>query len=288
MPEHVLELSTEWGTLSGTLSLPQGSGPWPVAVVVAGSGPTDRDGNNFLMPAPTDSLKLLAAALAARGIASLRYDKRGVGASKVPGLQESALRFEHMVDDTVACARHLGRDPRFSGVLLVGHSEGGLVAMLAAQAARARAVASIAAAGLPAGTLMREQVARVLPPDQARRAIAGIESLEAQRPVDDVPDEFFLLLRPSVQPYLMSWFRHDPARVAARLIVPVLLVHGAADAQVPVEHAQLLRAGRPEAVVRIVEGMDHEMAIAGDHLLGTARVAEEVRALLAAATSPSP
>src|SRR5690242_17860196 len=82
MAEHELALPTAWGQLSGTLLLPEGEGPWPVALLVAGSGPTDRDGNSALDGLPLDSLKLLARGLAGRGIASLRYDKRGVGASR--------------------------------------------------------------------------------------------------------------------------------------------------------------------------------------------------------------
>lgn len=289
MPEHPLELSTDWGSLSGTLLLPENAGPAPVVLLISGSGPTDRDGNNPLLPEPCDNLKLLAQALAARGIASLRYDKRGVGASTCPGLQEDAIRFDHLVDDALTCAASLRQDPRFTGLVLVGHSEGGLVAALAAAPAQADAVVSISAAGKAAGSLMREQVVRVLSPELAERAVQGLLSLEAQQPVEDVPDEFFLLFRASLQPYLMSWFRHDPARLVGQLAVPVLLVHGAADSQVPVQQVQLLHAARPDARLRIVEGMDHLLAVDGDVREGVAAVADEVRALLAqAATSPFP
>lgn len=283
MPEQTFELSLPWGTLSGTLLLPEGSGPCTAALLIAGSGPTDRDGNNLLVPVPIDNLKLLAQALAARGIASLRYDKRGVGASAFPGLKEEELRFDHMVDDAVACAAELRQDARFDRLLLVGHSEGGLVALLAAPHAQAGAVVSISAAGMPAGELMRIQVARGLPAEQAERAIEGLRSLEAQQPVEQVPDEFFLLFRTTVQPYLMSWFRHDPARLLAGLTVPVLLVHGAADAQVPAEHARLLHAARADARLCIVDGMDHAMAVEGDYTRGVAVAAEEIGALLAQA-----
>src|SRR5678816_1071136 len=104
MAERELELPTPWGKLSGTLVLPEGAGPWPAALLIAGSGPTDRDGNSPLLEEPVDNLKRLAQALAARGIASLRYDKRGVGGSSYPGLSEEALRFEHLVDDAVVLA----------------------------------------------------------------------------------------------------------------------------------------------------------------------------------------
>lgn len=280
MPEHALELPTQGGFLSGTLLLPDGRGPFDVALLIAGSGPTDRDGNNPLQPGPCDNFKLLARALAARGIASLRYDKRGIGASSCPGLQESALRFGHMVDDAVAFSAHLSQDARFERLVLVGHSEGGLVAMLAAEAARAAAVASLSAAGQPAATLMLNQIARALPATQAEAAHQALLSLQAQQPVAEVPDEFFLLFRPEVQPYLMSWFRHDPAEVAAALRVPLLLVHGAADPHLEVAQVRLLHAAQPAARLRIVDGMDHLLAVEGRVAEGAEAVATEVLAWL--------
>src|SRR3954463_8587987 len=125
MAEQLLELPTPWGHLAGTLLLPEGEGPWPGVLLVAGAGPTDRDGNNPLLPAPIDNLKRLAQALAAHGIASLRYDKRGLGASIYPGLSEQALRFEHLVDDAVALARPLRAPDKGAGVSPGGPHRGG-------------------------------------------------------------------------------------------------------------------------------------------------------------------
>jgi alpha-beta hydrolase superfamily lysophospholipase len=276
MAEYELALPTAWGQLAGTVLLPDGAGPWPAALLVAGSGPTDRDGNNPLLPAPIDNMRRLAQALAARGIASLRYDKRGVGASVYPGLSEEALRFEHLVDDAVALADWLAREQGIGRVSLVGHSEGALIAALAAQDVQPQAVVSIAGAGRRASALMRTQIAGQLPPDIAQPAVAALDALEAQHRVDDVPDALVLLFRPTVQPYLMSWFRHDPPAVLAEVQVPVLLVHGSADAQLGVEHARYLQAGRPGARLRIVEGMDHLLSIRGDIAGGTDEIAEEV------------
>lgn len=276
MPEHAIELGTPWGKLSGTLLLPPGDGPWTVALLVAGTGPTDRDGNNPLLPAPIDNLKRLAQALAARGIASLRYDKRGVGASVYPGLSEEKLRFEHLVDDAVAWAEVLGRDARFARLVLVGHSEGALVAALAAEDAQARAVVSVAGAGSRASALMRRQIEANLPQEIAAPALAALDSLEHQQEVADVPDALVLLFRPTVQPYLMSWFRYDPPQVLAELEVPVLVVHGSADPQVDVQQARQLQAGKPDARLSIVEGMDHLLSVHGDIGAGTEAVASQV------------
>ncbi|HEY0823435.1 MAG TPA: alpha/beta fold hydrolase, partial [Ramlibacter sp.] len=198
------------------------------------------------------------------------------GGSVYPGLSEQALRFEHLVDDAVALAERLAREQRVSRVSRIGHSEGALIAALAAEDARAQGVVSIAGAGRRASDLMRRQIQGHLPEDIARPALATLQALESQQPVDDVDDALVLLFRPTVQPYLMSWFRHDPPAVLAELSLPLLLVHGAADAQVEVEHARLLHAARPDARLKVVEGMDHLLSLQGDIGGGTQAVAAEV------------
>jgi alpha-beta hydrolase superfamily lysophospholipase len=280
MPQSEIQLPTAWGRLAGTLVLPEGAGPWPAVVLVAGSGPTDRDGNTPLLPSAIDNLKRLAEELAGRGIASLRYDKRGLGASLCPGLSEEALRFEHLVDDAALLAGHLAQDARISRVVLAGHSEGALVAALAAQGMPVQAVVSIAGAGRRASSLIREQVEAQLPPELLASARKALDALEQEQPVTDVPDDLVLLFRPSVQPYLMSWFRHDPAAVLARLEIPVLLVHGSADAQLPPQDASRLQAAQPQARLRLIDGMDHIMAIGGSVPAGTGLIAAEMSAWL--------
>jgi len=276
MTERELAIPTPWGQLAGSLLLPEGAGPWPAALLIAGSGPTDRNGNTPLLPAPLDNLKRLAHALARHGVASLRYDKRGVGASLFPGLSEEALRFEHLVDDAVALALRLAEEDAVRGVTLVGHSEGALIAALAAEDAAAQAVVSISGAGSRASALMRQQIVDQLPADIADPALAALDALEAQQRVPDVPESLVLLFRPSVQPYLISWFQHDPPAVLAQLQMPVLLVHGSADAQVRLEDARALQAGQPHARLRIVDGMDHLLSVAGDIPRGTGLIADEV------------
>jgi alpha-beta hydrolase superfamily lysophospholipase len=250
-------------------------------LLIAGSGPTDRNGNNALLPVPIDNLRLLAEALATRGVASLRYDKRGLGASAYPGLSEEALRFDDLVHDAVLLAQLLADDARIRRVALAGHSEGALIATLAAASAPVQAVVSIAGAGFRASDLIRQQLADKLPQDSADAAQQALAALERGERLEDVPDELILLFRPSVQPYLISWFREDPAEAIARLQQPVLIVQGARDAQVDVAQAQRLHAAQPQARLRVMEGMDHLLALDGNIAAGAKQVATEMADWLA-------
>lgn len=288
MPETAFALPTGWGQLVGSLVLPDAGAPFPVVLLIGGSGPTDRDGNNPQLPVRIDNLKLLAEALAERGIATLRYDKRGVGASVHPGLREGDLRFAHMVDDAVGLALRLRDDPRFEALVLLGHSEGALLAALAAQRAGAAAVVHVAGAGQRASDLLRAQMRANLPPELLPAGLATLQSLEAERLVPDPLADLALLFRPSVQPYLVSWFRYDPAEVLEDLPLPLLLVQGTADAQLQVENAHRLQAARPDARLLLVDGMDHGLAIRGDLQAGVRTVGAAVAELVATCPCPSP
>lgn len=131
-----ITLDTDQGTLYGSLLVPLSDKPVPVALLIAGSGPTDRDGNNP-QGGHNDALKKLAQVLARNGIASLRYDKRGVAASRAATPDEKDLSVERYVADVEDWARLLRDDPRFDRLILIGHSEGALIASLAAPGSQA-------------------------------------------------------------------------------------------------------------------------------------------------------
>lgn len=253
--EQGAQLETATGTLHGTLDLPHGSAPYPVVVFIAGSGPTDRDGNQALMK--NDSLKLLGQALASRGIAALRYDKRGVAASAAAAPREEDLRFEAYVADVVQWASWLRQDPRFLRVGLIGHSEGSLIGMLAAKQTRVDAFVSVAGTSRTAPALIREQLDTKLAPTLRTRSNKILDELVAGRTVTDVPKELAALYRPSVQPYLISWFKYDPVREIAALRIPVLVVQGTTDLQVSVDDAKKLAAAKKGAQLRLINGMNH-------------------------------
>lgn len=262
--EQALALATPTGTLHGTLALPAvatatstTTAPLPVALIIAGSGPTDRDGNSALLPGRNDSLKRLATALAEAGIASLRYDKRGIAASAAAGPSEAELRFDHYVDDAAAWVQRLAQDPRFAPVLVIGHSEGALIGLLAAQRSAVAGYVSIAGPADAAPVVLRRQLAGRLPPELAARNEAILSALQVGQPQAHVPEPLMALYRPSVQPYLISWFRHTPSAELARLTLPCLIMQGDTDIQVGVADARALHAARPACTLAVLPGMNH-------------------------------
>ncbi|MCM2315416.1 MAG: lysophospholipase [Thermoanaerobaculia bacterium] len=261
--EEAAQLKATGGTIHGTLLVPAAKQPMPVALIIAGSGPTDRNGNNKLLSGPNDSLKMLAEALASSGIASMRYDKRAIGESAAAGAVEADLRFDTYVDDASGWIELLEDDPRFSGVVVIGHSEGSLIGMLAARAAGANGFISIAGTARPAADLIRAQLAGKLPAELAEANERALTELVAGRTVADPPAALAALYRPSVQPYLISWFRHDPAAEIAKLEIPVLIVQGTTDIQVPVDEAHALAKAKGDAKLAIIEGMNHVLKLVG-------------------------
>ncbi len=154
--EKVVILKTGTGKLEGTLLIPEAKVTIPVALIIAGSGPTDRDGNNPMMK--NNSLKMLATELLKNGIASLRYDKRGISKSKNAGLKESDLRFENYIEDTEGWIEFLKQDKRFCEIIVIGHSEGSLIGIIASQQKNVAKFISIAGAGQSADKTIREQL----------------------------------------------------------------------------------------------------------------------------------
>ncbi len=251
-----ITLSTDTGQIDGSLMLPSHDKKIPVVLIIAGSGPTDRDGNNRLA-GTNNSLKMFATALADAGIASVRYDKRGIGASMSRGVREADLRFETYVRDASLWVAKLNADERFSGVAVVGHSEGSLIGMLASKGQPVSAFVSLSGPAQGASAVLRQQLRGKLPGDLAVRNEAILVSLEKGQVVADVPASLASLYRDSVQPYLISWFKYVPATELKALTIPTLIVQGDTDIQVGVAEAKALKASKPDAELVIIAGMNH-------------------------------
>jgi pimeloyl-ACP methyl ester carboxylesterase len=252
--ELPLVLKTKTGNIEGTLMYPSAPLPVPVALIIAGSGPTDRNGNNPMMT--NNSLKMLAEALASNGIASLRYDKRGIANSKSAGSNESEMRFEMYVDDAIEWIKLLKKDISFNQVVVIGHSEGSLIGMVAALTPEVSQLISLEGAGQPADQIIREQL-KSQPLFIMTQSGPILDELVKGNTVANVPPMLNSLFRTSVQPYMISWFKYDPQKEIAKLNKPVLIVQGTTDIQVSVEDANRLKAAKPDAKLVLIEGMNH-------------------------------
>ena len=246
------------GDLAGTL-IP-GAQDKPVVLIIPGSGPTDRDGNNP-MGVTAAPYRLLAEALAERGIGSIRIDKRGMFGSRtaVPNPNDVTIAaYAEDIRSWIASARaETGADC----VWLLGHSEGGLVALKAAQNTDGVCGALlIASVGRPLGTILRQQLesnpanAPILPD-----AMSAIEALEAGErvSVEGMHPALQRLFNPAVQGFLIDLMANDPSKLAASLEVPTLIVAGGKDLQTPVADGEALAAAQPEAKLVVFDDMNH-------------------------------
>lgn len=252
------------GTMLGQLELPEGDGPFPLMIIIAGSGPTDRDGNSLLMPGKNNSLKMVAEQLAAEGVASIRYDKRGIGNNAGLGGKEEDTAFKDFVDDAASWIAFAKQDNRFSKVGVIGHSEGSLVGMAAARQAGADVYVSIAGAGRPIDQVLLEQLEAQLPANLLKESKDIMEQLKQGKQVDTFSAELQSLFRKSVQPYMISWLQYDPAQLLSELDIPVLVINGTTDLQVPVKDAELLHEAKKESKLLIIDGMNHVLKESSD------------------------
>lgn len=255
--------------LPGTLTVPRGAkNPVPVVVILAGSGPTDRNGNSLMGIRP-NSYAQLAWRLAERGIASLRYDKRGLPGVK-GAVDISTLTLDDFADDARAAANSLARDARFSNVVLLGHSEGSAHALLAARGGGGAPVAgviSVSGLGRPLTVVLREQLARQF--DSAtlvRYDTAMSQYLRGETP-KDVPPQLAMLFVPLNQTFMRSLASFDPPAAVRAVRQPVLIVQGGRDLQVRVADAERLHAARPEARLAVVPLANHVLKAASDTTL---------------------
>ena len=249
-----ITLHTGSGNIEGTLLIPETKGTVPVAVLIAGSGPTDRDGNNPMMK--NNALKMLATALYHHGIASLRYDKRGIAASQPAGTDESKLRFNQYIEDAVGWSRLLKQNKKFNKILIIGHSEGSLIGMVAAQQPWVDKFISLAGAGQPADRLIRKQLS-TQPAFILQQCTPILNELVKGNTVDSIPPYLNALFRKSVQPYLISWFKYNPQTEIKKLKKPVLIVQGTTDIQVSINDAEKLKEANPQARLAVIKGMNH-------------------------------
>lgn len=240
--------------LYGTLTLPKATNKVPLAIIIAGSGPTDRDCNNPM--GKSDAYKMIAEGLMANGIATLRYDKRMVGKSIDIIMPEEQMNFDLGVEDAISWINKYQDDARFSDISILGHSEGSLVGILAAQKTPIAKFVSLAGPARAADEILLSQIGKQIP-----FAVPNVkkifDKIKGGEIVKDVDPTLLSILRPSVQPYMASWFQYTPTEEIKKLTIPVLVMTGTTDVQVDIQEAVLLNEAYPGSILHIIEGSNH-------------------------------
>ncbi len=246
------------GSVSGTLAMPQNaSGKVPLVLIIADSGPTDRNGNNPQADINDNAYKLIAEALAKNGIASVRYDKRMVGESKTSNKPADA-RYDDYVDDAVGLIEMLGDDQRFSKVIVLGHGEGSMVGMLAAHDQPVKAIISVNATSQPGDKFLMSQLKSK--PQYMQDAFKTlIDSLRKGKTTDNVDPSLYYIASPAKQKFVMSYCRYAPVQTVKAVKVPLLIIQGSTDVQISVADAEKLKKAKSEAILTIIPGMNHIM-----------------------------
>ncbi len=256
-------LHTASGEIFGTLMKPQkGNRSGAVALILAGSGAVDRDGNS-LPSEHSDVYLLLAEGLAGQGIASLRFDKRGIGQSATAMQDERKISVGDYVSDAAGWIKKLREEKHFSTIVVIGHSEGSLIGMMAAREADAEGFVSISGMGMPIDSILMIQLKDKMNDTLYAESLGILMKLRAGEEVADVPQALLPLFTPAVQPYLISEIRISPTREIARLKVPVLVIQGKNDLQITQGDARRLAAASVHGKLLMLDSMTHMLKDAG-------------------------
>lgn len=229
-------------------------------IQIPGSGIPDRNGNSPGME--NNSLKFLAESLASQH-AVFAFDKRVITQMKAKKeIKEEKMTFQDNVKDLEIIIDYFRNEKKFTKIVLIGHSEGSLVAMLAAN--KADGYISLAGAGRSIDFILKEQLLAQAPFWKEEIEI-GLSTLKSQQPYENKNQMLESIFRKSVQPYMMSWMQIDPAVEIKKLQVPILIINGTKDIQVKETEAGLLHQAKPEATLAILQDMNHVLKnIKGD------------------------
>ena len=238
--------------VDGTLVVPNSAERPPLVIMIQGSGPTDRDGNQSFMK--NNSLKKLSQGLAAEGIASFRFDKRILKMSQNQ-IKEEEMRFDDFVTDVNSIIAHFDNSRLFGKTIILGHSQGSLIGMLAGKE-KADAFISIAGAAQSIDSIIIDQIALQMPSlkENVEQTFTELRQTGSSQNYNSVLESIF---RPSVQPFILSWMQYNPKEEIANLNMPVLLINGNKDLQVMPSEAEALKAAYPEAELVILDKMNH-------------------------------
>ena len=260
----------------------------PIVLIIAGSGPTDRDGNS-VAGLNSDVYRQLAEGLTRGGVAVARFDKRGAG--ETLGTNDPArLVLADFAGDVQAIVAELRRGGRYGALTLAGHSEGGLLALLVAHETPVDGLALLATAGRPLGALLREQLSRLLSAAHMKDVDRLLGEVAAHRPVNvgeaaqavaRLPPPMRQLFHPSVVGYLRSELSVDPIPLLHSLRLPTVIVQGETDGQVSVDDARRLAAARSDARLVLLPRANHLFKEEASRALPQASYGDPSRPLVA-------
>ncbi|RDI58278.1 alpha/beta hydrolase [Flavobacterium glaciei] len=224
-----------------------------LVILIAGSGPTDRDGNQKGLT--NNSLKYLSEELTKNDIAVFSYDKRIFTQMKSGTVNEATLTFDDFITDATSVLLFFKNQKKYNKIIITGHSEGSLIGMIAANG-NADAFISLAGAGRTIDAVLVEQITKQAPflKEETQKNLDILKSgktFELKNPM------LASLFRESIQPYMISWIKYNPQIEIAKLQIPVLIVNGTKDIQVSVQEAELLKKAKPEAELVLIENMNH-------------------------------
>lgn len=250
--------------IDGTILTPETATKSPLVIIIAGSGPTDRNGNQQMMK--NNSLQYLAEGLYKEGIATFRYDKRIIKQMKNRTINEESIVFDDFIKDAEAVIDYFKRSDAFSNIYVLGHSQGATVGMVAAQKG-ADGFISIAGPGRSIDDVIVEQLSQQAPglKENARKAF---DDLRVNGVAQNYSPGLASIFRPSIQPFIRTWMEYDPSEEIKKLNIPVLILAGTKDLQVLPSEGELLKTAKPDATYTIVENMNHILKeISGDDLV---------------------
>ena len=273
--EEILTLKLKDGSLEGTLVTPALVKRMPVVLIIAGSGPTDRDCNSSL-GLKTNTFKKLAEGLAAKGIASFRYDKRHIGKSKMTQKVED-VTFDDFVNDATLwmdTLKSMKRQRRFTKFIIAGHSEGSLIGLLAVQKTKTDALISLSGTAQSMDSIIYEQLGK-----QAPFLVPQLKEVYGKWKKGEKVDSFPPLLRsvanPAIEKFMVSVMQYSPQIEIAKLKLPILLISGKNDIQVPPKEAEMLSKANPKAKLVYFDKMTHVLKDGEANMMSAQKVYQQ-------------
>lgn len=222
-----------------------------LTIIIAGSGPTDRNGNQPNME--NNSLLMLAQGISQESDV-FTFDKRIFAMMKTGNIKEEELKFTDFSNDVVDIINYFKTQKKYKKIIIAGHSEGSTIGLLAMN--HADAIISIAGAGKPIDEILKEQINKQMP--ALNKEVAEIfNELKNEKTVEVKNPNLQMLFRPSVQPYMISWIKINPSELMKKIDKPILIINGTKDIQVSVEDAKLLHQSNPKSQLKIIENMNH-------------------------------